>query len=336
MGADCSAVKINLGFILAVKLFVIFLLAGYSLTTHAALPNSIELSGYAWSSNIGWISFNCSDLDVCSTSNYGVIMKDDYSLSGYAWNDNIGWIKFGGLSGFPAGGGNARLDLSDDVKELVGWARACAGTQTGDCSSMTDHEDGWDGWISLNCSEAGHCGSSGYGVRAGRDSFKGFAWGAHVVGWVDMSAVTYEPPCSSQIQCLPDKTGVEVIDNWCRVTVRDCTEGVMCESANPLQCLSPAAGEMSGEINADPKIVYKGNTSTLTWSAENAVSCKIMRNNNEIGTWLLAETTELTRLVETSPIYASNIFRLLCENGSGSWEELDSVEVKVMPEIFET
>src|SRR5512133_3036518 len=63
------------------------------------------LSGYAWSENIGWISFNCTNNNSCGTSgNYGVNVSTT-NLSGYAWSENIGWITFNSaeLSGCPSG-----------------------------------------------------------------------------------------------------------------------------------------------------------------------------------------------------------------------------------------
>jgi hypothetical protein len=47
----------------------------------------------------------------------------------------------------------------------------------------TDNRGGWDGWISL--SSGGN--SPGYGVTLDGIKFKGFAWGADVVGWMDWS-----------------------------------------------------------------------------------------------------------------------------------------------------
>ena len=31
-----------------------------------------NVSGFAWSENIGWISFNCTNLDTCAVVDYGV------------------------------------------------------------------------------------------------------------------------------------------------------------------------------------------------------------------------------------------------------------------------
>lgn len=56
------------------------------------------MSGWAWSENIGWISFNSTDDQDPSTpgiqpatSNYGVNKNADGTLAGYAWSSNIGW-----------------------------------------------------------------------------------------------------------------------------------------------------------------------------------------------------------------------------------------------------
>ena len=53
-----------------------------------------DLSGYAWSDAIGWISFNCADPGVCAQSNYKVTIDASGYFHGWAWNDNVGWISF--------------------------------------------------------------------------------------------------------------------------------------------------------------------------------------------------------------------------------------------------
>ena len=148
-----------------------------------------NMSGWAWSSNIGWISFNNTsgggsiDYGVHKAPDGRFCGNDSCSLPGYAWSSNIGWIKFGGLSDFPTGGGTSSQNAQLVGNTLIGWARACAGTATGDCSTMTSRTDGWDGWISLS--------GTGYGVTfdSGTQSFASYAWGSDVIGWVDWSGV---------------------------------------------------------------------------------------------------------------------------------------------------
>ncbi len=161
--------------------------------------------GYAWSSNIGWISLN--------GSNYGVNIDSSGNMTGYAWSSNIGWIKFGGLSGFPAGGGDAHLSGNT----LTGWARACSGqnnqntpppnqTVANNTCTGSSRTDGWDGWISLSGA------SPAYGVTVDTTSgnFFGYGWGSDVVGWVDFSLVKYNPTLDMCLNITGIQTSVPV------------------------------------------------------------------------------------------------------------------------------
>ncbi len=134
---------------------------------------SHNVSGYAWSDTVGWISFNCTDAGFCGTSNYGVgVNEADGDLFGYAWSSNIGWISFNesDLIGCP-GGGTCTANLSGST--LSGWAKAL--------SSSDSESGGWDGWISLDGSD--------YGVTYDSNSgeFSGYAWGSAIIGWVDFN-----------------------------------------------------------------------------------------------------------------------------------------------------
>jgi hypothetical protein len=155
-------------------LFTLFFIFAPFYAANAAASDNV--SGYAWTDTIGWISFNCTNDSTCGASSYGV--KEDASglLTGYAWSDNIGWIKFGGLSSFPSGSGTLAKDAQLSGSNLIGWARACAGTASGDCSDMTSRTDGWDGWISLS--------GTNYGITKVGNNYVGYAWGGEVVGWV--------------------------------------------------------------------------------------------------------------------------------------------------------
>ncbi len=150
-------------------------------------PVGTQLVGWAWSSNIGWISFN-SDNAGSGGARHCVSMISGNYLKGWAWSSNIGWIKFGELSGYPSNGTSAqKAQIVGD--QLIGWARACAGTvksgdsavapgETGDCSTMTSRPDGWDGWIELT----GNKHVTKYDSASGE--ITGYAWGSDVVGWI--------------------------------------------------------------------------------------------------------------------------------------------------------
>jgi hypothetical protein len=164
------------------KKFLIPFVASVSLLL-VAIPAfaATPLSGYAWSSNIGWLSFNSSDgstVQLATTTGSSV-----GTLSGYAWSSNIGWVKFGGLAGQQVNSTINATDATVNVSTgaVSGWARAIAGV---------GRADGWDGWIELsgaNHSTGDANGNSGVTFLPSTNKFTGYAWGSDVVGWLSFS-----------------------------------------------------------------------------------------------------------------------------------------------------
>ncbi|MDP3093714.1 MAG: PKD domain-containing protein [bacterium] len=141
--------------------------------------------GWAWSENIGWISFNCNNPELPSprcTYNYGVNINSLTGiLSGYAWSENIGWLTFNEseLAGCPTSPCQAKLDVL--TKQISGWSRALA------------YGGGWDGWIRLR--------DTSYGVLindiVSPAEFRNWAWSDMNIGWVSFN----------RANCDPDKNG---------------------------------------------------------------------------------------------------------------------------------
>lgn len=168
--------------VLFIFVFIFILVEITNISTTYATNNA--LTGWAWSSNIGWISFNSSNAGA-GGGPYNVYVDDSGNFGGWAWSSNIGWIKFGGLSGFPGSETNAHVNIS--TGEVTGWARACASTVSGDCTGASN-ADGWDGWIELsgtNHSKGDVTGNGGVYYDKDTHKFKGYAWGSDVVGWVN-------------------------------------------------------------------------------------------------------------------------------------------------------
>lgn len=146
-----------------------------------AADPTIDILGWAWSENTGWISMSCQNEGVCASENYGVLFtKATREFSGYAWSDSVGWISFNAVdtAGCPDGACTARLDAGGNT---LGWVRALSGIS-----------EVWDGWISLSCqnnSDINFCANnSNYGISVSEDgSFFGFAWGAEVLDWISFS-----------------------------------------------------------------------------------------------------------------------------------------------------
>src|SRR3989344_8148133 len=99
--------------------FSLFLLVAF---TGLSLANN--LNGYAWSGNIGWVSFNTASVD-----------NDTNDLYGYAWSENIGWIRLDPIGPYPSSPNHSAHINSD--KKITGWARACAGAANANCSGGT-------------------------------------------------------------------------------------------------------------------------------------------------------------------------------------------------------
>ena len=179
-----------------------------------------NVSGFAWSENIGWISFNSTSDG--SAVDYGVSVDQGGTgdFSGFAWSENIGWIdfaptvaKYGAFPESPNHG--ARLEADNTV---TGWAFAVAGG---------DFVDGWDGWIKLSGDwdgdgvteptdgpDGGDGGTGDDSVRLDGNNFVGYAWGSDVVGWIDFdpgvsgSGVVIDipvPDCSDNVNNDPSQ-----------------------------------------------------------------------------------------------------------------------------------
>ncbi len=164
----------------------LILFAGFFAFVYAqASCQNHSLSGYAWSSNIGWISFSCKNDITGGAPNYGVDVDLAGLLSGYAWSSNIGWIGFNqsDLSGCPSGTCEAKL--ASATGQVSGWARAVAGIAG---------SGGWDGWIKLRGTNYGALADA---PIAGTCDWSGYAWGGDdnsqdaVTGWVNFKGTNY-------------------------------------------------------------------------------------------------------------------------------------------------
>jgi len=158
--------------IIFVSVFGWFLI--YTLTEASSDDN---ISGYAWSENIGWISFNNT---TGGGSDYGVqIDPSTGDLSGYAWSENIGWISFnrsdaGDPPSNPFKNGIPIANYDENTGQITGWMRVLA------------YSGGWDGWIRF-C-EVSICSGNTATIDSNKD-WHGWAWSDMVVGWISFNSV---------------------------------------------------------------------------------------------------------------------------------------------------
>ncbi len=170
---------------------------------------------------VGWASTSNSDCSNC-TGTYSLNVNTDGTLSGYAWSSNFGWIQFNPAGPYPMGVGTTASGAKVVGASLVGWARACSGTVNGDCTGGT-RTDGFDGWISLSGKDAG--GTKTYGVAAVSDpvsgtKFTGYAWGGDL-GWMSFDLKTGATPSPSPAPS-PVVSPIAPSPSSSPVTLHDC------------------------------------------------------------------------------------------------------------------
>src|SRR3989338_867349 len=114
----------------------------------SAQSGTEKIAGWAWSSNIGWISFGSHPGESVAYSIERNTSNGD--ISGYGWSSGVGWVRFDpGLTGCPSGSCSAKLNGS----ALTGWGRACAVYVSGCAGATKDiggaELGGWGGGGSL-------------------------------------------------------------------------------------------------------------------------------------------------------------------------------------------
>ena len=171
------------------KLFILIIVLAISmvfgLVKEMKAGEADNVSGWAWSENIGWISFNCYNeydgvleshcTDAGYDSDYGVnIEPSTGNFSGYAWSENIGWISFepADVSSCPIAG-TCETKLDFETKKVSGWAKV-----------LSDNS-----WIKLR-GQTTETPPKEYGVYwdpADNQELKGWAWSDMVVGWISFN-----------------------------------------------------------------------------------------------------------------------------------------------------
>ena len=186
--------------------------------TNASLSDNV--SGYAWSSNVGWVSFNCTnETPSCSGTNYGVNIDPTTGyFSGYAWSSNVGWISFN-----ETGAPDYSFNTSCNTAGSCSASNNCTA-----CYNQTDNKVyGWakiltigaNGWIKFNGTW-----QNGVSIDPTSGNFSGWAWNGNDdvsgIGWVSFNCSNETPACSGtnykvvgSINAPPTATGLTA-PNW--------------------------------------------------------------------------------------------------------------------------
>lgn len=187
---------------------------------------------------------------------YGVnIPEGNGSLSGYGWSENLGWISFQDSAGCPSGGDcNARRDGNN----LKGWARIMSISQAGinaggwqgwiSLNSKNCDSDG-NGWLDAACGGtndnlSGAVSDYGVSIDGSTGKLSGFAW-SDELGWLDFSRVSTGPDAATP----PESTGTpQCVPGY---PTLDCTKSENCnqEEEVPGLCMD-ANGNISDDFSA--------------------------------------------------------------------------------------
>ena len=264
------------------------------------------LAGWAWSSNIGWVSFNSND-DSGTTAKYDVAMDTSGNLSGHAWSSNVGWISFNSsdLQASPACSGTVPPTVNTNTGAVIGWVRVV---------SEIGRSDGWDGCIELSNS-ATHTspdtsGNSGVTYVSSSNSMNGYAWGGNVVGWLQFNVT-----CSNCSTTLSDLVflGTNASSTQSNSVVYDLPSASgsvtiplqwTVNNATSIKTASTDWGVGIGStVTASGKSVTVDNTDTITFST---TGTKILTLSYKLGAGNKSKNVQIVINPYTPPVIPPN------------------------------
>ena len=299
-------------FVFSAVVFVLAMVVIFNNHIKVSRADSVSLSGWAWSSNIGWVSLNCQDLNVCSTSNYQVQMDlTTGALSGYAWSSNIGWIQFNPAGPYPAGPQTSAI-INPTTGVASGWMRAL--------SYDSSYDDGWDGWINITS------GSSVNGV------LNGWAWGGLVVGWLNFSNVsvpsgTTPPTPTSTPTSTNPVTPTSTPPVVTPTSTPTSTPPVVTPTSTPNPPVPPTpTSTVQCSFTANTSFLVPPQPVILSWACQNADSCSI---NHGVGS--------VNNISGTTTVYPTSTtsYTLTCNNNTSGSTVTATATVTVAPGVHE-
>lgn len=138
----------------------------------------------------GWVSVNNVDQTgavVNGAVPYGLNIVSPGNVTGYAWSENYGWISFNGADlGGTVSCSPVLSQAALSLNKITGGARILS-IKT-DAEKVPSNSGGWTGCISLSGTAAD--GSSyGVTLDTATGTFGGYAW-SDEIGWIDFSGMT--------------------------------------------------------------------------------------------------------------------------------------------------
>jgi len=224
-----------------------------------------NVSGWAWSENIGWVSFN--NTTGGGGINYGVHINTDGTFTGYAWSENIGWIDFAPAGPYPdAPNYSAKVDTGNG--EVSGWARALA------------YGDGWEGWIKMRGTDYG------VSINFGNGEFSDYAWSDLVIGWLSFNCLNEDFCGTSDYKVMTSFSPGPSISNFDNsftpcIQSRIPTFSWETDAEIPYDYEIRLCSNSDCTDASDPLVSeLKENTSSISWAPACNYTCNISPYNN--------------------------------------------------------
>lgn len=293
----------------------------------AAAADPMSITGYAWSSaspGVGWISF--------SGPGYGVFENvTTGAFSGYAWSSNIGWISFAASDAtHPAPNiASGTGEITGWVRACAAFANknACSG-------ALDPKTEGWDGWIALSGTaqdgssygvvQDASCTWTGYAW--GSDAI-----GAIKMSGTTADGSSYGVVGVDSVTCAPVNGGWSDFSS-CSVSCGGGTRTRSCTNPSPTNGGAECTGSTSQSCNtqacppivtlfANPSVIDNAQSSTLIWSSTNANSCA------SAGGFDTHNATSGS--ASTGALTSTQNYQVTC-SGPGGYTESNIVTVKVL------
>ena len=205
-------------------------------------------------------------------------------------------------------------------------AQISGGALTGWLKAIAADGNGWDGFISLN--------GSNYGVTETGGVFSGYAWGSTNVGWLDFRyASTTYGTCTPAYSCSGN-TIIYTAASCAQSAYATCTTPSFCSAGSNI-CLYPQptpvpGSTLTGNLQAIPKLLAKGETTQLYWDMSNVAACSVTSTNGNSWTGLASPSSGET----SKPIYQQTLFTLSCTELNSSTSS-QSITVDTLPVFHE-
>ncbi len=305
---------------------------------------------------VGWISLNSTNTS--SPINYGVKFPLDglSSASGYAWSENLGWISFndGTVAPYPndlAGCPTVPCSARIEGESIKGWARVLSIKDAGSNSG------GWSGFINLDRvtfnSSSGRLGGYAWNGENVNDPLLGSGNIANGLGWINFSRAGIaisDPPrifsiCRENCNSENDlsKTGYITPLFYIGATknLKACYNSFGCLSLDPLADVTSSSVWTEGSLvpgsaislsggnpnvatamndgNETIKATYQGNEAPATFQVS-SIPPKTCWRCDSVSHNCSSGTVYAVNCPEESPINSESECNTICKYGS--WKEV--------------